>query len=98
MWRDQGLVEDMLAVYAVKGNGTTSCKVGFLPLHLAVHPGMYDRVYARVIAVYCDRNNNVVKRQKFWHNKGCCVARVLGVAMTNGGGLIFNYHGQSQIS
>ena len=59
-WRDQGRVEDVLAVYAVAGNGTTTC-----------------------------RDNNVVKRQKFWRNKGCCVARVLGVAMTNGVGINF---------
>ena len=30
-WRDQGRVEDVLAVYAVAGDGTTTCKVGFCP-------------------------------------------------------------------
>ena len=83
-WRDQGKVEDVLAVYAVAGNGTTSCKVGFLPLHLAVRPGAYDGVNARVVLVYSNCSSNVVKRQKYWRNKGCCVARVLGDA--NGGG------------
>ena len=86
-WRDQGRVEDVLAVYAVAGDGTTSCKVGFLPLHLAVRPGAYDGVRARVVSVYSDRSSNVVKRQKYWRNKGCCVARVLGDA--NGGGINF---------
>ena len=38
-WRDQGRVEDVLAVYTVKGDGTTTCKVGVLPLHLAVPLG-----------------------------------------------------------
>ena len=50
-WRDQGRVEDVLAVYAVKGDGTTTCKVVFLPLHMAVRPGAYDGVYARVIGL-----------------------------------------------
>ena len=85
-WRDQGKVEDVLAVYAVAGDGTTSCKVGFLPLHLAVRPLAYDGVYARVGSVYSERSTNVVKRQKYWRNKGCCVARVLGDTLTNGGG------------
>jgi len=88
-WRDQGRVEDVLAVYAVAGDGTTSCKVGFLPLHLAVRPLAYDGVYAIVGSVYSDRSNNVVKRQKYWRNKGCCVARVLGDTLANGGGINF---------
>ena len=88
-WRDQGRVEDVLAVYAVKGDGTTTCKVGFLPLHMAVRPGKYDGVYARVVSVYCDRSDNGKKRQKFWRNKGCCVARVVGDTIVNGGGINF---------
>ena len=69
-WRDQGRVEDVLAVYAVEGDGTTTCKVGFLHLHLAVCPGAYDGAYARVISVYSDRSSNVIKHQRFWCNKG----------------------------
>ena len=56
-WRDQGRVEDVLAIYAVKEDGTTTCKVVFLPLHLAVCPGAYDGVYARVVSVYSDHRN-----------------------------------------
>jgi hypothetical protein len=87
-WRDQGRVEDVLAVYAVAGDGTTTCKVGFLPLHLAlaVRPGAYDGVYARIIAVYGDRGKNLAKRQKFWRNKGCCVAKVIGLRIAHEGG------------
>jgi len=85
-WRDQGREEDVLAVYAVAGDGTTTCKVGFLPLHLAVRPGAYDGVYARIIAVYGDRDKNIAKRQKFWRNKGCCVAKVIGLRIANEGG------------
>jgi len=58
-WRDQGRVEDVLAVYAVS-DGTTTCKVGFLPLHLAVGPGAYNGVYSRVVSVYSDRSDNGV--------------------------------------
>jgi len=85
-WREQGREEDVLAVYAVAGDGTTMCKVGFLPLHLAVRPGAYDGVYARIIAVYGDRDKNIAKRQKFWRNKGCCVAKVIGLRIANEGG------------
>ena len=56
-WRDQGRVEDVLAIYAVKEDGTTTCKVVFLPLHLAICPGVYMGVYACVVLVYSNRRN-----------------------------------------
>ena len=80
----------MLAVYAVAGDGTTTCKVGFLPLHLAVCPGAYNGVYARVIVVVIDHDKNLAKHQKFWRNEGCCVAKVIGLRIANGGGINFN--------
>jgi hypothetical protein len=83
-WRDQGRVEDVLAVYAVEGDGTMTCKVGFLHLHLAVCPDTYDGAYARVISVNSDRSSNVIKHQRFWCNKGCCVARVLRNTIAGG--------------
>ena len=76
VYRDQE-EEDAVAAYLV-ANGTMTCKVGFLPAHLARHAQDYDGLIARVISVYSDRCTNVVKRQKFWRNKGCCVARILG--------------------
>ena len=88
-WRDQGRVEDMLAIYAVKGDGATTCRVGFFPLHLAVRPGAYNGVYAHDVLVNSDRNSNGIKRQKFWRNKGCCVDRVVGDTIANGGGINF---------
>ena len=60
----------------------------FLPLHLDVSLGTYDGVYARVISVYSNRSSNGIKRQKYWRNKGCCVARVLGNTIAGG---ISNY-------
>jgi hypothetical protein len=76
VYRDQE-EEDAVAVFLV-ANGRMSCKVGFLPAHLARRAQDYDGLVARVICVYSDRCTNVVKRQKFWRNKGCCVARILG--------------------
>jgi hypothetical protein len=87
-WRDQGRVEDVLAVYAVAGDGITTCKVGFLLLHLAVCPDAYNEVYARVISVYSNCSSNGIKCQKYWRSKGCCVARVLGNTIA---GEISNY-------
>jgi hypothetical protein len=76
VYRDQE-EEDAVAVFLVV-NGTMTCKVGFLPANLARHVQDYDGLIARVISVYSDQCTHVVKRQKFWRNKGCCVARILG--------------------
>ena len=67
-------------------HGVLTCKVGFLPAHLNCRAHEYDGLVARVISVYSDRCTNVVKRQKFWRNKGCCVAKVMGLRITNEGG------------
>ena len=64
-------------VYLV-ANGTMTCKVGFLPAHLAICAEEYEGVMARVISVYSDCCINTLKRQKFWQNKGCCVGPILG--------------------
>jgi hypothetical protein len=73
----EGWEEDVLAVYVV-GDRTMTCKVGFLPQHLVVRANAYDGLYARIISVYSDRCTNVLKREKFWRNRGCCIACVLG--------------------
>ncbi len=54
------------------------CKVGFLPHHLAVRADVYDGLYAGILSIYSNRSTNVLKRVKFWCNKCCCVAHVLG--------------------
>ena len=76
VFRD-GCEEDVIAVYLCE-HGVLTCKVGFLPAHLNRRSHEYDGLVARVIAVYSDRCINVVKRQKFWRNKGCCAARIVG--------------------
>jgi hypothetical protein len=73
----KGWEEDMLVVY-VMGDSTMTCKVGFLPQHLVVRANAYDGLYARIVSIYSDRCRNVLKWEKFWQNKGCCVACVLG--------------------
>jgi hypothetical protein len=73
----EGRKEDVLAVYVV-GDHTMTCKVGFLPQHLAVRADVYDGLYACIMSVYSDRCTNVLKREKFYQNMGCCIACVLG--------------------
>ena len=73
----EGREEDVIAVYVVV-HGVMMCKVGFLPAHLNRRARDYDGLIARVISVYTDRCTNVVKRQKYWRNNGCCVARIVG--------------------
>jgi hypothetical protein len=69
--------EDAVAVFLV-ANGTMMCKVVFLPAHLAMRAHDYDGLIAHAISVYLDQCTKMVKRQKFWRNKGCCVSRILG--------------------
>ncbi len=69
--------EDVIAVYFVL-HGVMTCKVGFLPAHLNQCARDYNGLVARVVAVYTDCCTNVVKRQKYWRNKGCCAARIIG--------------------
>ncbi len=73
----KGREEDVLAVYVV-GDNTMTCKVEFLPHHLAVRADVYDGLYACIVSIYSDRSTNVLKREKFWRNKGCSVACILG--------------------
>ncbi len=59
----------MLTEYAV-GNSTMTCKVGFLPQHLAVRANAYDGLYACIISIYSNCCTNVLKREKFLAKKG----------------------------
>ena len=76
VFRDQR-EEDVVAVYLV-AHGVMTCKVGFLPAHLNHRARDYDGLVARVISVYSDRCTNLVKRQKFCRNFGCCAAKIIG--------------------
>jgi hypothetical protein len=77
-WRGEG-EEDVLVVYALKGVGELSCRVGFLPQHLAsTRADEYDGIFARITEIYSDRCISKVKRQKMHRNEGCAVAKILG--------------------
>jgi hypothetical protein len=73
----KGREEDVLTVYVV-GDCTMMCKVGFSPQHLAVRADAYDGLYAHIVSVYSNRCTDMLKREKHWRNKGCCVTHVLG--------------------
>jgi hypothetical protein len=73
----EGQEEDVLAVY-VMGNCTMTCKVGFLPSHFAVRANAYDGLHSCIVSIYSDCCTNVPRREKFWQNKGCCVACMPG--------------------
>ena len=79
VFRDQR-EEDVIAVYLIS-HGVMTCKVGFLPAHLNHRVRDYDGLVARVVSVYSDRCTNLVKRQKFRHNHGCCAAKIVGEHM-----------------
>ncbi len=72
-----GMEEDALAAYIVS-DGFLTCKVGFLPRHLALCcANDYNGMYACVIEVYSPQSLNISKRQKHHRNHGCCVAKIL---------------------
>ena len=79
-WRD-GKEEDVLEVFLLD-KGLRTCKVGYLPKHLAYRADRYDGLCARIAeiysgdAAYCDC---VAKRQKYHRNVGCCVAVIVGM-------------------
>jgi hypothetical protein len=57
--------EDVLVVYALKGVGELSCRVGFLPQHLAsTRADEYDGIFACITEIYIDRCTSKVKHQK----------------------------------
>ena len=79
-WRDDK-EEDVLEVFLLD-KGLRTCKVGYLPKHLAYRADRYDGLCARIAeiysgdAAYCDC---VAKRQKYHRNVGCCVAVIVGM-------------------
>ena len=73
-----GNEKDCLIAYIV-GDGVMTCRVGYLPRHLAIRRASdYDGMYARVIGMYSPRSLNIKKREKRHRNLGCCVAVIVG--------------------
>ena len=79
VFRDQR-EEDVITVYLIS-HGVMTCKVGFLPAHLNHRARDYNGLVAHVVSVYSDRCTNLVKRQKFRRNHGCCAAKIVGEHM-----------------
>ena len=75
VFRDQR-EEDVIAVYLIR-HGVVTRKVGFLPAHLNHCAHDYNGLVAHVLLVYSDRSTNLVKRQKFRRNHGCCAAKIV---------------------
>ena len=60
--------EDCLVAYVI-GKGVMTCKVGYLPRHLAIFwADDYNGMYACVVEVYSPRSLNITKRQKRHRN------------------------------
>jgi hypothetical protein len=73
--------EDVISVYRLK-KGVRTCKVGYLPKHLAVWAHCYDGLCARVSEVYSGdilQCASVAKRQKHHRKEGCCLATIEGL-------------------
>ena len=80
-WRDGEEEEDVLEVYFLE-DGLATCKVGYLPKHLAFRADRYDGLCARILEVYSSDSAEcdcVAKRSKYHRIFGCCVATVLGM-------------------
>jgi hypothetical protein len=66
--------EDVLAVYVIAG-GVVSCKVGFLPQHLALRRANdYDGLVLCVWEVYTEQCKSIVRCNKFHRKEECAVA------------------------
>jgi hypothetical protein len=79
-WRD-GEEEDVLEAYFIE-DGLATCKVGYLPKHLAFRADRYDGLCARILEVYSSdkaETDCVAKRQKYHRKCGCCVAVIVGM-------------------
>jgi hypothetical protein len=63
----KGQEEDVFAVHVV-WDSTMTCKVGFLPQHLAARANAYDGLQVCIVNIYSNRCTNVLKREKFWQN------------------------------
>ncbi len=62
--------------------GLRTCKVSYLPKHLAYRVDRYDGLCVRITEIYSGDAAHcacIAKRQKYHHNVGCCVVIVVGM-------------------
>jgi hypothetical protein len=68
----------VLAVYIV-GDCMMTCKVGFLPQHLAVRADAYDGLYARIVSIYSGCCTNVLNQRNFGETRVVALLTCLAI-------------------
>jgi hypothetical protein len=72
-----GREEPAIAAYHVS-DGIDQCRVGFLQRHFVAHARKtFDGVLAQVTEVYSVGSDSPIKRKKWRHNMGCCLAALI---------------------
>jgi hypothetical protein len=71
-----GREETAIAAYHVS-DGIDQCLVGFLQRHFVAHAKTFDGVLAQVTEVYSAGSDSPIKRKKWRHNMGCCLAALI---------------------
>jgi hypothetical protein len=72
----QGKEETAIAAYHVS-DGIDQCCVGFLHHHFVAHAKIFDGVLAQVTEIYSSGSESPIKRKKYRHNMGCCLAAII---------------------
>ena len=73
---ERQIEETAIAAYLVS-DGIDQCRVGFLQRHMLKYARQYDGVLAQVTEVYCADSESPMKRKKYHHNRGCCLAVII---------------------
>ena len=71
-----GIEETAIAAYHVSDGIDQYC-VGFLQRHFVAHAKTFDGVLAQVTEVYSVGSDSPIKRKKWRHNMGCCLAALM---------------------
>ena len=71
-----GREETAIAAYHVS-DGIDQCRVGFLQRHFVAHASTFDGVLAQVTEMYSVGSDSPIKRKKWRHNMGCCLAALI---------------------
>ena len=71
-----GREETAIAAYHVS-DGIDQCRIGFLQRHFVAHAKTFDGILAQVTEVYSAGSDSPIKRKKWRHNMGCCLAALI---------------------
>jgi hypothetical protein len=75
---EKGKEETAIAANWVS-DGIDRCRVGFLQRHLIKHSKHFDGVLAQITEIYSAACESPMKRKKYRHSKGCCIAAIISV-------------------